>query len=81
MKNDLKGHKLRHKLISLDKSHTYQFLTPLGRAYKQFDNMVNALAPFQYSVVIENSIEPHYFLKNLELFSLQTILFTGVMSQ
>ena len=65
MKNDLKGHKLRHKLISLDKSHTYQFLTPLGRAYKQFDNMVNALAPFQYSVVIENSIEPHYFSEKI----------------
>ena len=65
MKNDLEGHKLRHKLISFDKSHTHQFLTPLGRAYEQFENMVSALAPFQYSVVIENSIEPHYFSEKI----------------
>ena len=65
MKNDLEGHNLRHKLISLDKSHTHQLLTPLGRAYEQFDDMVTALAPFQYSVVIENSIEPHYFSEKI----------------
>ena len=65
MKNDLEGHKLRHKLISFDKSHTHQFLTPLGRAYEQFENMVSALAPFQYSVIIENSIEPHYFSEKI----------------
>jgi len=65
MKNDLEGHKLRHKLISLDKSYTHQFLTPLGRAYEQFENMVSALAPFRYSVIIENSIEPHYFSEKI----------------
>ena len=65
MKNDLEGHKLRHKLISFDKSHTHQLLTPLGRAYKQFDDMVTALAPFRYSVVIENCIEPHYFTEKI----------------
>ena len=65
MKNDLEGHKLRHKLISFDKSHTHQLLTPLGRAYKQFDDMVTALAPFKYSVVIENCIEPHYFTEKI----------------
>ena len=64
-KNDLEGHKLRHKLIALDKSHSYQMLTPLGRAYKQFDDMVTALAPFRYSVVIENCIEPHYFTEKI----------------
>ena len=65
MKNDLAGHKLRHKLISFDKSNTYQLLTPLGRAYEQFDDMVTALAPFRYSVVIENCIEPHYFTEKI----------------
>jgi len=65
MKNDLEGHKLRHKLISFDKSHTHQLLTPLGRAYKQFDDMFTALAPFQYSVVIENCIEPHLFTEKI----------------
>ena len=65
MKNDLEGHKLRHKLISFDKSHTHQLLTPLGRAYEQFDDMVTALAPFRYSVVIENCIEPHYFTEKI----------------
>ena len=65
MKNDLEGHKLRHKLISFDKSQTHQLLTPLGRAYKQFDDMVTALAPFRYSVVIENCSEPHYFTEKI----------------
>ena len=65
MKNDLEGHKLRHKLISFDKSHTNQLLTPLGRAYEQFDDMITALAPFRYSVVIENCIEPHYFTEKI----------------
>ena len=65
MKNDLEGHNLRHKLISLDKSHTYKLLTPLGRAYKKFDHIVTALAPFRYSVIIENCIEPHYFTEKI----------------
>ena len=47
--------------LSLDKSHTDQLLKPLGRAYEQFNDMITALVPFKYSVVIENSIEPHYF--------------------
>ena len=64
-KNDLEGHKLRHKLISFDKRHPHQLLTPLGRAYEQFDNMVTALAPFRYSVVMENCIEPHYFTEKI----------------
>ena len=65
MKNDLEGHKLRHKVISFDKSHTHQLLTPLGRAYEQFDHIVTALAPFRYSVIIENCIEPHYFTEKI----------------
>ena len=65
MKNDLEGHKLRHKLISFDKSHTHQLLTPLGRAYEQFDDIVTALAPFRYSVIVENCIEPHYFTEKI----------------
>lgn len=65
MKNDLEGHKLRHKLISFDKSHAHQLLTPLGRAYEQFDDMVAALAPFRYSVVIENCIETHLFTEKI----------------
>ena len=65
MKNDLEGHKLRHKLIAFDKSHTDQLLKPLGRAYEQFNDMITALVPFKYSVVIENSIEPHYFSEKI----------------
>ena len=65
MKNDFRGHKLRHKLISFDQSQTDQLLTPLGRAYEQFDDMVSALAPFRYSVIIENCIEPHYFTEKI----------------
>ena len=65
MKNDFRGHKLRHKLISFDQSQTDQLLTPLGGAYEQFDDMVNALAPFRYSVIIENCIEPHYFTEKI----------------
>ena len=65
LKNDLEGHKLRHKLISFDISHNNQLLTPLGRAYEKFNNMVTALAPYKYSVVVENSIEPHYFSEKI----------------
>ena len=65
MKNDFEGHKLRHKLIAFDKSHTDQLLKPLGRAYEQFNDMITALVPFKYSVVIENSIEPHYFSEKI----------------
>ena len=65
MKNDLEGHKLRHKLISFDRNHTHQLLTPLGRAYEQFDDVVTALAPFRYSVVIENCIEGYYFTEKI----------------
>ena len=65
LKNDLEGHKLRHKLISFDISHNNQLLTPLGRAYEKFNDMVTALAPFKYSVVVENSIEPHYFSEKI----------------
>ena len=65
MKNDLEGHKLRHKLISFDRGHNHQLLTPLGRAYKQFDDVVTALAPFRYSVIIENCIEAHYFTEKI----------------
>ena len=65
MKNDLEGHKLRHKLISFDKSHAHQLLTPLGRAYQRFDDTVSALAPFRYSVVIENCVEPHLFTEKI----------------
>ncbi len=64
-KNDLEGHKLRHKLISFDKSQDHQLLTPLGLAYEQFDDMDAALAPFRYSVVIENCIEPHLFTEKI----------------
>ena len=64
-KNDLEGHKLRHQLISFDKSHAHQLLTPMGLAYEQFDDMVAALAPFRYSVVIENCIEPHLFTEKI----------------
>ena len=65
LKNDLEGHKLRHKLISFDISHNNQLLTPLGRAYEKFNDMVTALAPFRYSVVIENCSEPHYFTEKI----------------
>ena len=64
-KNDLEGHQLRHKLISLDKSRTHQLLTPLGWAYEQFEDMVSALAPFRYSIVIENCMEPHLFTEKI----------------
>lgn len=67
-KRNLKGHRLRHKLI--DKIYKTEIskhidIDTLGRGYKPFDEKHEGLVPYQFSVVIENAREYDYFSEKL----------------
>lgn len=58
------GHKLRHDLVRW--SHeTGQAIDVMGRGYKPFAKKSEGLAPFRYSIVIENTREKGYFTEKL----------------
>ncbi|MEM8576798.1 MAG: hypothetical protein AAGF60_03020 [Pseudomonadota bacterium] len=59
-KRDLDGHRLRHEI-----AETAPSLDLMGRAYKPFDHKGDALAPYRFSVVIENIRAPGYFSEKL----------------
>ena len=63
-KKQTKGHKLRHKLIEKIKSNDLP-VEILGRGYAPFEKATDALAPYKYSVVIENAQEENYFTEKL----------------
>jgi hypothetical protein len=63
-KNDHPGHKLRHRIVSHLQAQMPE-ADILGRGYKAFDNKSDGLAPYRYSVVIENVQEPNYFTEKL----------------
>lgn len=63
-KKQTKGHKLRHKLIEKIKSNDLP-VEILGRGYAPFEKATEALAPYKYSVVIENAQEENYFTEKL----------------
>lgn len=54
------GHKLRHEIISIDKS-----LKLFGRGYNPIDDKLVALKDYMFSVVIENSTTKNYFSEKL----------------
>lgn len=63
-KKVLPGHMLRHEIVAR--------LQPLalpvdimGRGYRPFGDKAEGLAPYRYSVVIENNREPSYFTEKL----------------
>lgn len=58
-KNLLPGHKLRHEVITWIRSQKRD-VAILGRGYQPFDQKHEGLAPYRYSVVIENSREQGY---------------------
>jgi len=60
-KRQTSGHKLRHKVISLFKGRMDVF----GRGYKPVEHKLEALAPYRYSIVIENIREPNYFTEKI----------------
>ena len=59
-KRDLPGQKLRHEMVGhvVDKQLDVDVM---GRGYAPFETKADGLAPYRYSVVIENSQERNYF--------------------
>lgn len=60
-KNIAPGHKLRHEIINKfrDKIDLY------GKGYNPIDTKEPALAPYKFSLIIENSQEDYYFTEKL----------------
>lgn len=63
-KQDLEGHVLRHETVEWASAHGVD-MDVMGRGYKPFTNKSDGLAPYRYSVVIENVREPNYFTEKL----------------
>ena len=59
-KNIAVGHKLRHVIISSDKT-----LDLYGRGYNAIDNKITALKDYMFSVIIENSTTKNYFSEKI----------------
>lgn len=63
-KRDHVGHQLRHRIVDQVQAAGLD-VDILGRGYAPFDRKSEGLAPYRYSVVIENVREPNYFSEKL----------------
>lgn len=63
-KKYLAGHKLRHKCVDWMVENNVD-VDVMGRGYKPFDTKSDGLAPYRFSVVIENTREENYFTEKL----------------
>lgn len=63
-KRDLEGHLLRHAVVDWVRQ-TGQPVEVMGRGYRPFADKSEGLAPYRYSVVIENVRERNYFSEKL----------------
>lgn len=63
-KRDTEGHRLRHALAGWARS-TGQDVDVMGRGYVAFESKADGLAPYRFSVVIENVRERNYFSEKL----------------
>lgn len=63
-KRDSTGHKLRHSVAEWVQSNGLN-VDIMGRGYTPFERKADGLAPYRYSVVIENVQEPNYFSEKL----------------
>jgi len=63
-KRDSTGHKLRHAVVDWARG-TSADIEVMGRGYTAFDSKADGLAPYRYSVVIENVREANYFSEKL----------------
>lgn len=63
-KRDSSGHKLRHHVVDWLRD-SQQDVDVMGRGYVPFDTKADGLAPYRYSVVIENVREKNYFSEKL----------------
>lgn len=72
-KKDLEGHKLRHEIVSYI-NHINFDADIMGRGYTSFENKEDGLAPYYFSIVIENNQESNYFTEKLvDCFLCETI--------
>ena len=58
------GHKLRHSMVEWSRK-TGQNIDIMGRGYQPFERKSEGLAPYRYSIVIENAREKDYFTEKL----------------
>lgn len=58
------GHKLRHQVVGWIRTNQTK-VEVLGRGYAPFVHKADGLAPYRYSVIIENVREPGYFTEKL----------------
>lgn len=63
-KRDSVGHLLRHEMVGFVREQQPD-VTVLGRGYAPFENKQDGLAPYKFSVVIENTREPNYFTEKI----------------
>jgi hypothetical protein len=63
-KRDFEGHRLRHEIVDRVQSKGAD-VAILGRGYAPFADKAEGLAPYRFSVVIENIRERNYFTEKL----------------
>ncbi len=63
-KRTTEGHRLRHRLIEWADANRLP-LSCFGREYRPLDDKADALEPYRFSLVIENSRTPNYFTEKL----------------
>jgi hypothetical protein len=63
-KRDLEGHRLRHEIVDFVQSEGLD-VAILGRGYAPFADKADGLAPYRFSVVIENIRERNYFTEKI----------------
>ena len=63
-RNQLQGHQLRHQIVKEANKRDLD-VAVMGRGYQTFGPKEDGLAPYMYSVVIENSMETSYFTEKI----------------
>ena len=63
-KRFLPGHRRRHEIAAWVQAKGLE-VDLIGRGYRPFNNKSDGLAPYRFSLIIENSIEPSYFTEKL----------------
>ena len=63
-KRSLPGHIRRHEIAAWVQAHNLD-VDLIGRGYRPFDRKSDGLAPYRFSIIIENSIESSYFTEKL----------------
>jgi hypothetical protein len=61
----LNGHKLRYAFVNKLMGHFKDKIDVFGRGFNPIIDKYNALAPYKYSVAIENSVIPGYFTEKI----------------